>query len=151
LFWLRDYPSRCSDGTPHVRSDSGTYRALYVLEENQHPDPGPPPEVPVGDPKIEIFENSNQIVVTGSRFTPGSGVTLEFHNGSEHKRVELGAGPDGAFEHVELPTVRAKRPIQITALDTARGFTASAEAVKRMPPELQPPVSIDAGSVGEPG
>jgi len=148
LFWLRDYPSRCSDESPHIRSDSGRYRALYVLEEeNQHPDPGPPPEVPIGDPKLEIFENSNQIVVTGTRFTPGSGVILEFHNGSLLKRVNLGTGPDGAFEHTVLPTVRAKHPIQITALDTARGFTAAVDAVKRMPPELQPSVSIDGGSV----
>ncbi len=96
-------------------------------------------------------ERSHDIVVTGAGFTPGVEVALVFLRGPMEKRVVLWAGEDGAFEHIEQPTVRSEGSIVIIGRDTSRDAAGFGKAVKRMPPELQDEVAIDHGTATEPG
>ena len=151
LFRLRQSNSVCSDGQPHNPHDSGQYALLFDEAAIVIETPPPPPPPPPPDPTIAVDEGSHDIVVTGAGYTSDVEVALVFLRGSMEKRVVLRAAADGTFEHVEQPTVRAEGSIVIIGRDTFRDRAGLAKAVKRMPPELQDPVTIDHGAATEPG
>jgi hypothetical protein len=117
----------CHDGEPHHLNDSGAYNVAMAATDSlvrpPQATPAPQPDAPAR-PAIQISESNNQIELTGSHFTPGGRVAVEFSRNELVKKVEVVADEQGTIYYFERDTRNGRSAV--TAHDSASGHSANA-------------------------